>query len=65
MRAKGEKHRHSLASSTRDWPKLGAVFEQPLASSLPRAIPGTDALSVQTGLKAELVHRRMEQLHYK
>lgn len=34
-------------------------------SSLPRAIPGTGALSAQARLKAELVHRGMEQLHYK
>lgn len=34
-------------------------------SSLSRAIPGTGALSAQARLKAELVHRGMEQLHYK
>lgn len=34
-------------------------------SSLSKAIPGTNALSAQARLKAELVHTGMEQVHYK
>jgi len=54
------------ASSTRDWRKLGSCAQAATPmSSLPRAIPGTGALSAQARLKAELVHGGMEQLHYK